>query len=145
MNFLSLNIRGVGEDCKVLWVRRLRKKHKLSFIAIQETQISDAEHIDVAACWGSNEFGVSRVNSVGRSDGLLNLWDRNFFTSTKTISSRNYLINIGNWVGIHQPVIFANIYGPQAVKEKARIWKELKEIIEDNEGICVIMGDFNAV
>lgn len=79
MNFLSLNIRGVGEDCKVLWVRRLRKKHKLSFIAIQETQISDAEHIDVAACWGSNEFGVSRVNSVGRSDGLLNLWDRNFY------------------------------------------------------------------
>lgn len=145
MNFLSLNIRGMGEDHKVSWIRRLRSVHNLSFIAIQETQILDAEHIDVVACWGSSEVDVSRINSYGRSGGLLNLWDARLFKSLEIISSRHYLINIGSLVGVQKPVIFANVYGPQLVADKARLWKELKEIIETKDGVWVLMGDFNAV
>lgn len=75
MNFLSLNINGIGGEHKVAWIRRLKRKHRLSFIAIQETQLLDAETIDARACWGSTDFGVSRTSSYGRSGGLLSLWD----------------------------------------------------------------------
>lgn len=47
MNFLSLNSRGIGEKYKVGWVRRLKLKHRVSFLAIQETQLLEAENIDV--------------------------------------------------------------------------------------------------
>lgn len=145
MNFLSLNINGIGGEHKVAWIRRLKRKHKVSFMAIQETQQSDAEQIDARACWGDTEFGVNHTNSIGRSGGLLNLWDSKSFTSTEVISSHNYLINIGTWVGISTPVIFANIYGPQPIREKAKLWENLKEIKQERKGVLIIMGDFNVV
>lgn len=75
MNFLSLNINGIGGEHKVAWIRRLKRKHRLSFVAIQETHLLDVETIDARACWGSTDFGVSRTSSYGRSGGLLSLWD----------------------------------------------------------------------
>lgn len=103
-------------------------RYPISFLAIQETQLMEAGNIDVRSCWGDDEFGVSRVNASGRPRGLLNMWDRNVFTSNKVISSRHYIINIGIWEGISEPMIFANIYGPQPINEKASLWKELIEI-----------------
>lgn len=83
MNLLSVNTRGIGETYKVDWIRRLKSKHGVSFLAIQETQIMEAENIDVRGCWGSDNFGSSRANSTGRSGGLLNVWDRNLFETTE--------------------------------------------------------------
>ncbi|XP_023733832.1 uncharacterized protein LOC111881667 [Lactuca sativa] len=70
MNCLSLNIRGVGDAEKVKWVRRLKEKHKVSFIGLQETQILDYSRIDVNGCWDSNEFDFE---GVGSNEGNLNL------------------------------------------------------------------------
>lgn len=53
MSFLSINVRGVGEDAKVGWVKRLKINHKATFVGLQETQISDSSNIDVNGCWGS--------------------------------------------------------------------------------------------
>lgn len=47
MIFLSINVRGLGKIHKVNWIRRLHSHHRISFFAIQETQILDAEHINV--------------------------------------------------------------------------------------------------
>ena len=63
------------------------------------------------------------------------MWDNKMFTSTDVISSHNYLINIGTWEGISRPVIIANIYGPQPVREKALLWEELKGIIQAIDGV----------
>lgn len=69
MNCITLNVRGVGEDHKVNWIQRLKYIYKISVFGIQETQISNAEVIDVARCWGSNAFKHAGVNAVGRSRG----------------------------------------------------------------------------
>lgn len=145
MNFLSIKTRGMGENYKVGWVWRLKMRYPISFLAIQETQLMEAGNIDVRSCWGDDEFGVSRVNASGRPRGLLNMWDRNVFTSNEVISSRHYIINIGTWVGISEPLIFANIYGPQLITGKAELWKELIEIKNTKNGIWIMMGDYNAV
>ena len=67
------------------------------------------------------------------------------FSSTQVLSSKHYLINIGTWVGVQRPVIFANIYGPQPVTEKANMWNELKGIIQTYDGVWILLGDFNVV
>ena len=50
MNWMSLNIRGMRETPKITWARRLKIKHRLFFFGIQETQLTNAEDIDVGGC-----------------------------------------------------------------------------------------------
>lgn len=88
------------------------RSYKLSFIGIQETQLADADNINVANCWGSDQWDADKVHATRRSGGLINIWDPLVFTSIDVIKSRYCLINIGNWVGIDKLVILANIYGP---------------------------------
>lgn len=78
---MSLNIRGIGEEPKVAWVQRLKHKHMFSFFGTQETHLLDFDSIDVKGCWGANEFGCDRVDAIGRSAGILNLWDSNIFNN----------------------------------------------------------------
>ncbi|XP_023744571.1 uncharacterized protein LOC111892750 [Lactuca sativa] len=54
MNFMSLNVRGIGVDAKVKW----------------ETQISNYANIDVNGCWDGTVMDYEWVDSTGRSGGL---------------------------------------------------------------------------
>lgn len=126
-------------------VRRLVRTHKVSFIGIQETQLAHLDSINVKSCWGSSQFDAYRVHATGRSGDLLNIWDPLVFTEMEVIESRNYLINIGNWAGIDTPVILANIYGPQAIPDKEKLWEDLLKLKAIRGGIWILMGDFNAV
>lgn len=70
---MSLNIRGIEEEPKVAWVRRLKNKHQISFLRVQETQLVDSDNIDVVGCWGDPDHGCDMANATGRSGGLLNI------------------------------------------------------------------------
>lgn len=76
---LSLNVRGIGEGYNVSWVRRLSMKYRISFMGVQETQLSDENNIDVVGCWYNGEFGFAATPSTGRSGGLLSVWDSKLF------------------------------------------------------------------
>lgn len=145
MNFLSLNLRGIGEDYKIAWVRRLTKKHRTMFLGVQETQLSDENHIDVAGCWYNGEFGFAATASAGRSSGLLSIWDSKLFQVDEFIKERYFLITIGKWSGIHGPFILANIYGPHDPQSKKKLWEDLGRIKATKGGTWVIFGDFNTV
>lgn len=145
MNCLSLNIRGMADQANVSWVRRLKMKYKINFVGIQETWISDYRRINTAGCWDSHEFDSAGVNSTGRSGGLICIWNKSLFTKTEIISSRSFLIVIGNWRGIDGYMNFVNVYGPQSVPDKREVWEELLSIIRSKPGKWVIFGDFNVV
>ena len=122
---MSLNVRGIGADVKVNWVRKLRSQHKINFLGIQEKQLLDATKINFSGCWGSNEFDCEGVDSHGRSGGIASIWDTKFFQKHRVIKSRRYLIIIGKWTGINVDTIFANIYGPHGIADQRRLWGEL--------------------
>lgn len=145
MNFLSMNVRGIGEEYKVKWVRRLRSQHMVSFLALQETQLHDAENIDVSACWGSGEVDSARINATGRSGGLLHMWDTRVFSQSESISNRNFIATVGHWVGIQEQIIFVNVYGPQSIPDKEALWVELTHMMKNKGGIWILLGDFNVV
>lgn len=145
MNIMTLNVLGLGEYQKVTSVRKLVRSHKLSFNGIQETQLADADNINVANCWGSDQCNADKVHATGRSGGLTNIWDPLVFTSMDVIKSRYFLINISNWVGIDKLVILANIYGPRAIPEKEKLLDDLLNLMERRKGIWILLGDFNAV
>lgn len=128
MNCMSINIRGIGEDVKVEWVRKLRNIHKPNFVGIQETQLIDSMKIDVQGYWGSQDYDHEAMDSNYRSGGVVSIWNSKCFQKKEVIKSRCFLIIIGNWIGIDGDTIFANIYGPHNLDEQRKIWKELINI-----------------
>lgn len=145
MNVLSLNVRGMGVDAKIQWIYRLKSKHKLNVIGIQETWMNDVSKIDARGCWGSTNFDCEGVGSYGRSGGIICIWDGDIFSKINVLKSRHYLIVVGRWKGISENVVFANIYAPQAQGEKNALWEELIQIKANLNGLWVMFGDFNAV
>lgn len=75
MNYMSLNVRDIGDDVKLNWIRRLKMLHKVSFVGLQETQLTEYSHIDVRECWDSSNYVLEGVNSCKRSSGLISIWD----------------------------------------------------------------------
>ncbi|XP_023729444.1 uncharacterized protein LOC111877143 [Lactuca sativa] len=130
MSFLSINVRGVGEDAKVGWVKRLKINHKATFVGLQETQISDSSNIDV---------------NGGRSAGLISIWDSTCFQNLEVIKNRCFLIVIGKCKNIEGNVNTVNVYGPQSPSEKKKVWNELLRIINERTDMWVVFGDFNVV
>ncbi|XP_023740177.1 uncharacterized protein LOC111888270 [Lactuca sativa] len=145
MNCLSLNVRGIGDDAKVRWVRSLKVLHKINFLGLQETQLTDYSRIDVHGCWGDTDMYCEGVDSDGRSGGLISIWDTNYFQKTIVLKHRHFIIIIGSWLGIPGHTILANIYAPQAGSEKQKLWEDLIQIKQNWVGNWLLFGDFNAV
>ena len=78
MNLMSLNIRGLRDPHKIEWLKRLTRDCKFSFCGLQETRLSDLPG-DIVNWWGCNNFGMDLVESVGKSGGLLCVWDKGLF------------------------------------------------------------------
>ena len=70
MNFLSINIRGIGGADKAPWLRRLKLENGVDFMAIQETKSEDLSRFDVKGIWGNKNYGMEFESSVGQSGGL---------------------------------------------------------------------------
>lgn len=51
----------------------------------------------------------------------------------------------GKWLSLYMPCIMINVYMPQAVSEKMRVWDYLLQYINTHNESCVVVGDFNAV
>ncbi|KAJ9555174.1 hypothetical protein OSB04_009788 [Centaurea solstitialis] len=145
MNYLSINIRGIGGCQKIGWIRKLQRIHNLKFIAIQETQFSNPERIKVSDLWNSSSFDFETVASQGRSGGLISLWDSSTFVKSGCLKGTNFLITIGNLKGIASPIFIANIYAPRLASARQALWNELLQIIQSNSGAWVLMGDYNEI
>ena len=100
MDTLSLNVRGIGEDYKTRWVKKLKTLHKINFLGLHETQLSDFTKVKVSDCWDSTDFDYDGVHSSGRSGGIISIWDKSIFQKTGVLKGRHYLIVIGDWTGI---------------------------------------------
>ena len=56
MNFLSLNIQGLGVNGKKKWVKELRSMHRVNFLALQETKLTSLDIMLVRNLWGNTLF-----------------------------------------------------------------------------------------
>lgn len=71
----SINITGIGEGEKRRAVRSLIRDSRLDFIAIQETKLEVVDERFCRSLWGNDGCGWAFLPSVGRSGGILSMWD----------------------------------------------------------------------
>ncbi|GJR25979.1 RNA-directed DNA polymerase, eukaryota, partial [Tanacetum coccineum] len=120
MNILSLNIQGLGHKTKKEWVKELNCKHRINFLALQETKMDCISYMDVKSLWGNSNFDFVASDSLGNSGGILCMWEASIFKKDGTTISDNFIAIYGTWL-------------PRNVK--IRRWNDE----------AIIMGDFNDV
>ncbi|XP_022023986.1 uncharacterized protein LOC110924264 [Helianthus annuus] len=123
----------------------MRRDSDVSFIAFQETQLSDMGEVDSAKFWGDNDFDMDWVAANGRSGGLLSMWDPKIFKKVETIKDQHYLLFRGIVCGSNKEINLVNVYAPQRVPEKSLLWDKILGLLNSYPGQWVIMGDFNVV
>ncbi|GJW59500.1 RNA-directed DNA polymerase, eukaryota [Tanacetum coccineum] len=67
MNFLSLNVQGLGNKTKKGWIRELCQKHIINFVSIQETKMESIDLFSIKSLWGNLNFDHVVGPSVGFS------------------------------------------------------------------------------
>ncbi|KAJ0535621.1 putative RNA-directed DNA polymerase [Helianthus annuus] len=145
MNFISWNIRGLGSASKGNWIKNLKVANEVGFLMIQETQFQSFGGVDVSRLWGSRDFDYDVVDAVGRSGGLLSVWDSKIFTKTSVIKRRYILVVSGYLKNDGQKVSLVNVYCPQKLVDKRMVWDEIKAMISDVDEMWIVAGDFNCV
>lgn len=145
MNILSLNIRGVGESVKADWVKGIKTSNGIHFIAIQETKKSGFKKFEISRFWGRSMFEFDYVDAVGRSGGMLSIWDSSYFHKTGSYKHRRYLVTTGVIGPLGCIINFINIYAPNDMMERRELWVELLELRGRLRGLAVFLGDFNEV
>ncbi|XP_021980831.1 uncharacterized protein LOC110876981 [Helianthus annuus] len=145
MNWLSVNIRGMGGALKAGWIKSIVREYGINFLAIQESKHVNVSRADLAKFWGNSKFGFDSVDATGLSGGLVCLWDESLFQMEESVKHRNYLLIKGRVVGCGALVCFLNVYAPQGVAAKKAVWEELSGIITGSDGLWIVGGDFNSV
>ncbi|XP_021974931.1 uncharacterized protein LOC110870041 [Helianthus annuus] len=145
MNFLSVNLRGMGGDLKSGWIKGIKREHGVNFMMLQETKQGSVSRSDICKFWGSGSFGSESVDSSGLSGGLLSIWDDSRFHLSESVKERNYILIRGSLVGSNSMLNVLNVYAPQSIQAKKVLWDNLLLLINSKDGMWVVGGDFNAV
>ncbi|XP_058732668.1 uncharacterized protein LOC131604227 [Vicia villosa] len=93
--------------------------------------------------WHSSEVDFSFSNSIGRSGGLLILWN-NKVEVINSFRGEGYLGIKACWENKFYYLI--NVYSPCLRTKKMELWKKLLELKEAfKDGDWIVGGDFNAI
>ncbi|XP_022003232.1 uncharacterized protein LOC110900661 [Helianthus annuus] len=145
MNFISVNIRGFRADFKAGWIQELKIREKVSFLAFQETNRSDISDADIERFLGRSVWAKEAVNPVGRSGGLLCVWDPGMFNLSSVSKDSNFLLLFGVIKGCMEEVHIINVYAPQKYVDKRALWNRILAAKSGRHGLWVVVGDVNAV
>ncbi|GJY79348.1 RNA-directed DNA polymerase, eukaryota, partial [Tanacetum coccineum] len=124
---------------------QLNTKHKINFVAIQETKLESIDLFSIREIWGNLSFDFSVSPSVGYSGGIVCIWDPACFAKDNATISDNFVAVRGTWVSSATKLMIVSIYAPQDLTEKRALWDYISHIIGLWDGECIILGDFNEV
>ncbi|XP_071738730.1 uncharacterized protein [Rutidosis leptorrhynchoides] len=147
MKVLSVNIRGFGsgKDSTVGEFRKLIFREKPFVVAIQETKCNGVDIKCINRLWGSNDIGFIQKEKIGKSGGIMLLWDPKEFTTEQHYYSDFYISIKRKWRGRDETSYIVNVYGLHDDSNKKKMWASLENFVGQNDGAWVLCGDFNEV
>ncbi|XP_071713183.1 uncharacterized protein [Rutidosis leptorrhynchoides] len=149
MKILSMNVRGFGKDksgdSKISWFRNLRILESPDVVAIQESKCNKVEDNWIEMIWGNINFEFIQKSKVGKSGGMLLIWDPTIFTVEEAIEKQYLLAIKGKWKCKEKESIIVNVYGPHNDEGKKVLRESLDLLLNYPDAEWVIGGDFNEV
>ncbi|XP_071739187.1 uncharacterized protein [Rutidosis leptorrhynchoides] len=149
MKIMSINIRGFGGDenkeSKIGWFRKMRLNELPDIVAIKESKCNVVDNKWVELIWGSSNFQYIQKPKVGKSGGMLMIWDPPIFVVNEAIEKDHFLAIKGIWKGKTKESIIVNVYGPHKDSLRKKFWDDLEHLMNYKDAEWVIGGDFNEV
>ncbi|PWA59349.1 cytochrome P450 [Artemisia annua] len=134
-NDLGFNMNGKESDVA----------HALGTGDINESMSSRDDRLLIQSLWGHLPFDYLVKKSDGKSGGIIAIWDPSKFVLSSSINDVGFLALLGTWVPINSPCLIIIVYAPQDLQTKKKLWLDIKGIIEANNILSIVMGDFNEV
>ncbi|XP_071740585.1 uncharacterized protein [Rutidosis leptorrhynchoides] len=94
---------------------------------------------------GSPNFQYVQKPKIGKSGGMLLIWDPTVFVLEEAVQKKYFLAIKGMWKGKSKQSVIVNVYGPHKDKDKKVFWPSLESIMTLSDVEWVIGGDFNEV
>ena len=145
MNVISLNIRGIGEDHKRSWAKRLCIENKLKFLGLQETMSRDDNKFLIQSLWKNSTFAYYTKEAHGKSGGIIAIWDPSYFSSSSATEGDGFVAITGKLFEFDTTCLMIVVYAPQDHKRKKKLCRELNQIINQQNIPYIVLGDFNEV
>ncbi|XP_071726925.1 uncharacterized protein [Rutidosis leptorrhynchoides] len=145
MNVVTLNICGTKKRRKRVWVNELCFRHNIHFLGLQESKMSRFDLLRIKSLWGNYRFDFACSLSLGRSGGIISIWDTSFFKRSRIWCHQHYVIVKGTWTHFEGDFFMINVYAPQEAVAKATLWNSLLDFIRNHSGRFMLFGDFNVV
>ncbi|GMJ13334.1 hypothetical protein HRI_005002600 [Hibiscus trionum] len=145
MRLLSWNIRGLGSRVKISEARRIVRENNIDIAFIQETKKEMISIELVRKFWADDNFDFRFVGSIGKSGGILTIWDKNKFEETSYTIKESFLFIEGKWMSTNLQIALANVYAPCSIHNQKLLWEEIRsqKIVSC---VCWFLGgDFNAI
>ncbi|MFS7973280.1 putative RNA-directed DNA polymerase [Helianthus anomalus] len=128
-----------------IWVRALKKDTKFSFLAIQETHRSGLDKDFCHKFWGRNQLEMASADAIGRSGGVVSMWDPGVFSAEEILVGPSFVLTSGIIQGIQEIVNILNVYAPNDPAMRRNFWSEIISLKCQRPGVWVALGDFNDV
>ncbi|KAL5150740.1 hypothetical protein HKD37_13G037303 [Glycine soja] len=150
MKLVSFNVRGLGGTARGKFIRKIIQKEEVQFICIQEKKRKKKKEVNGKPLryylWGDNDVGWVASPSIGHAGGLLCMCDSNYFLLKNEFGGRGYVGLEGLWKDKERDVVIINIYAPNDIEGRRRMWEELREKKTSSTITCwCLIGDFNCV
>ncbi|GJS28094.1 RNA-directed DNA polymerase, eukaryota [Tanacetum coccineum] len=125
------SMREIGEQIGVVWDKGENHSQK--------------DNNSVGDLRGSTNFGFAQSNAIGRSGGLLLIWDSNVFSNVSVVGGERFIAAKGNWKGVDGDVMLVNAYGAHVTDQKMALWDRTSALMNTVAGGWCLFGDFNEV
>lgn len=146
MKVLSYNIRGVGSTVKRKEIQSLIQKYNFDFCCVQETKDEDLSVETCREIWGFGNFGWAKRDSIGRSGGILSIWNSEKFKVTSSWDMPGAVVVVGFWGIDRIKCCVINVYAPSGLADKLDLWDIIQLVIQQYDEDCVCLaGDFNSI
>ncbi|GJS25470.1 RNA-directed DNA polymerase, eukaryota [Tanacetum coccineum] len=87
----------LGHKAKKGWIQELNTKHRVNFVALQETKMERIDIFSIKALWGNLSFDYVCSPFVGYSGGILCVWDPSLFLKDNSTISDSFVAIRGDF------------------------------------------------
>ncbi|GKE78232.1 RNA-directed DNA polymerase, eukaryota [Tanacetum coccineum] len=108
----------LGHKAKKGWIQELNSKHRVNFVALQETKMERIDIFSIKAHWGNLSFDYVCSPVVGYSGGILCVWDPSIFLKDNSTISDPFVAIKGTWIPSSTKLLIISVYAPQELIEK---------------------------
>ncbi|KAL8537033.1 hypothetical protein ACS0TY_012283 [Phlomoides rotata] len=137
---LTYNIRGLGSRAKRREIRESIARYDIDFCCIQESKMEIVDDFACRAIWGRGNYNWSFKPSVGRSGGIISIWNSDKFICSSSWFMEGAVVVNGYWTSDDSHCMIINVYAPCLLSEREELWDRILSVINQSQSDRQLRG-----